>query len=86
MCPQTSSVIIFQDINFWGSAYGTYFAIPYLKQTKGKIIVVASAAGWLPPPRMSFYNVRSFFSIRIPYSLSLTMNFKQFWFNMTSGK
>ncbi|KAK9190736.1 hypothetical protein WN943_019346 [Citrus x changshan-huyou] len=44
------------DINFWGSAYGTYFAIPYLKQTKGKIIVVASAAGWLPPPRMSFYN------------------------------
>ncbi|XP_027340360.1 11-beta-hydroxysteroid dehydrogenase 1B-like [Abrus precatorius] len=44
------------DINFWGSAYCTYFSIPHLRKCKGKIIAIASAAGWLPAPRMLFYN------------------------------
>ncbi|KAK7369635.1 hypothetical protein VNO80_11677 [Phaseolus coccineus] len=44
------------DINFWGSAYGTYFSIPHLRQSKGKIVAVASCAGWLPVPRKSIYN------------------------------
>ncbi|KDP22587.1 hypothetical protein JCGZ_26418 [Jatropha curcas] len=44
------------DINFWGSVYSSHFAIPHLKRTKGKIIVIASCASWLPTPRMSFYN------------------------------
>ncbi|OMO93833.1 Short-chain dehydrogenase/reductase SDR [Corchorus olitorius] len=44
------------DINFWGSVYCTYFAQQHLKKSKGKIIVVASAAGWLHAPRMSFYS------------------------------
>lgn len=48
---------IWQDINFWGSAYGTYFSIPHLRQSKGKIVAVASCTGWLPVPRMSIYNV-----------------------------
>ncbi|KAJ0971224.1 hypothetical protein J5N97_019183 [Dioscorea zingiberensis] len=44
------------DVNFWGSVYTTYFAVPHLKKTRGKIIVNSAAAGWLPTPRMSFYN------------------------------
>ncbi|KAJ9163919.1 hypothetical protein P3X46_023541 [Hevea brasiliensis] len=44
------------DINFWGSVYSSYFAIPHLKRSKGKIIVIALCASWLPAPRMSFYN------------------------------
>ncbi|GLT69232.1 hypothetical protein SLA2020_414000 [Shorea laevis] len=44
------------DINFWGSVYATYFAVSHLKKSKGKIISIASAAGWLPAPRLSFYN------------------------------
>ncbi|XP_072960430.1 11-beta-hydroxysteroid dehydrogenase A-like [Typha angustifolia] len=44
------------DINFWGSVYPTYYALPHLKRTGGKILVNASAAGWSPMPRMSFYN------------------------------
>ncbi|KAK7318298.1 hypothetical protein RJT34_02997 [Clitoria ternatea] len=44
------------DINFWGSAYCTYFSIPHLRRCKGKIIAIASSAGWLPAPRMIFYN------------------------------
>ncbi|KMS97505.1 hypothetical protein BVRB_5g126480 isoform B [Beta vulgaris subsp. vulgaris] len=41
------------DINFWGSVYITQFAIPHLKRTGGKIIVMSSSASWLPTPRMS---------------------------------
>ncbi|KAK2409943.1 11beta-hydroxysteroid dehydrogenase [Trifolium repens] len=44
------------DINFWGSAYSTYFSIPHLRKSKGKIIAIASSAGWLPAPKMMFYN------------------------------
>ncbi|MCD7464128.1 Polycomb protein sop-2 [Datura stramonium] len=44
------------DINFWGSVYMTRFAIPYLRYSGGRIIVLSSSASWLPAPRSSFYN------------------------------
>ncbi|CAN4099161.1 unnamed protein product [Withania somnifera] len=44
------------DINFWGSVYMTSFAIPYLRYSGGRIIVLSSSATWLPAPRSSFYN------------------------------
>ncbi|GMI76686.1 hydroxysteroid dehydrogenase 6 [Hibiscus trionum] len=44
------------DINFWGSAYTTYFALQHLRKSKGKIIVISSCAGWVFAPRTSFYN------------------------------
>ncbi|KAI3919275.1 hypothetical protein MKW98_030411 [Papaver atlanticum] len=44
------------DINFWGAVYPTYFAVPQLRKSNGRIVVMASAAGWLPTPRMSYYN------------------------------
>ncbi|XP_035830381.1 11-beta-hydroxysteroid dehydrogenase-like 4A isoform X2 [Helianthus annuus] len=44
------------DINFWGSVYPTHFAIPHLMKTNGKIVVNASCAGVLNPPRGGFYN------------------------------
>ncbi|XP_071695625.1 11-beta-hydroxysteroid dehydrogenase-like 4A [Rutidosis leptorrhynchoides] len=44
------------DINFWGSVYPTHFAIPHLMETNGKIIVNASVAGVVHPPRGGFYN------------------------------
>ncbi|KAK4734896.1 hypothetical protein R3W88_009157 [Solanum pinnatisectum] len=43
------------DINFWGSIYMTKFAIPYLRRSEGRIIVLSSAASWIPAPRMSLY-------------------------------
>lgn len=46
-----------QDINFWGAANMTRLAIPYLRNTGGKIAVVSSAAAWLPVPRHTIYNV-----------------------------
>ncbi|KAL5731174.1 11beta-hydroxysteroid dehydrogenase [Ranunculus cassubicifolius] len=44
------------DINFWGTLYPTYFAIPHLRKSRGKIAVIASSGGFLPVPRMSVYN------------------------------
>lgn len=38
--------------------YPTYFALPYLKASRGNIVVTASVAGRVPVARMSFYNVR----------------------------
>ncbi|XP_017233884.2 11-beta-hydroxysteroid dehydrogenase A-like [Daucus carota subsp. sativus] len=43
------------DVNFWGSVYSTQFAIPHLKQSRGKIIVISSNAGWYSCPRLSIY-------------------------------
>ncbi|KAI4334879.1 hypothetical protein L6164_013585 [Bauhinia variegata] len=51
-----SLVTPIMDVNFWGAVYGTLFAIPHLKSSKGKIVVVASAGGWFPVPRFSIYN------------------------------
>lgn len=61
------------DINFWGYVYMTYLAIPHLRRSKGKIVVIASSASWMPAPRMCFYNaskaaVISFYeSLRIEF-------------------
>ncbi|XP_027340359.1 11-beta-hydroxysteroid dehydrogenase-like 4A [Abrus precatorius] len=69
------------DVNFWGAVYGTLYAIPHLKMSKGRIIVVASGCGWFPLPRMSIYNaskaaVISFFEtlrIEIGRSIGVTI-------------
>ncbi|KAK4569112.1 hypothetical protein RGQ29_004489 [Quercus rubra] len=44
------------DINFWGSVYSTHYAIPHLRKSKGKIVVISSTAALLASPRFSFYN------------------------------
>jgi len=52
--------MLFQDVNFWGSVQTTFAELPYLKRSGGRIVVTASATGWNPVPRMSFYNVATF--------------------------
>ncbi|KMS97690.1 hypothetical protein BVRB_5g124740 [Beta vulgaris subsp. vulgaris] len=44
------------ETNFWGSVYSTHFAIPHLRTSKGKIIVIASSGAWLPAPRLALYS------------------------------
>ncbi|XP_015865828.3 11-beta-hydroxysteroid dehydrogenase A-like [Ziziphus jujuba] len=44
------------DTNFWGSVYTTRFAIPHLRNSRGKIVVLSSSSAWLPMPRTSIYN------------------------------
>ncbi|PIA51018.1 hypothetical protein AQUCO_01100083v1 [Aquilegia coerulea] len=43
------------DVNFWGSVYSTQFALPHLKMSKGKILVIGSASAWLYGPYISIY-------------------------------
>ncbi|XP_057793716.1 11-beta-hydroxysteroid dehydrogenase B [Salvia miltiorrhiza] len=47
---------IIMDINFWGNVYPTYVALPYLRETNGRIVVNTSVENWLPLPRMSLYS------------------------------
>ncbi|KAF8047439.1 hypothetical protein N665_3028s0001 [Sinapis alba] len=62
------------DINFWGSTYITYFAIPHLRKSKGKIIVITSGAANIPLPLASVYSaskaalVRFFETLRVELS------------------
>uniref|UniRef100_A0A0E0FBZ9 Uncharacterized protein n=1 Tax=Oryza meridionalis TaxID=40149 RepID=A0A0E0FBZ9_9ORYZ len=48
--------LIYLDVNFWGSVQSTFEALPHLKRSRGRIVVAASATGWNPVPRMTFYN------------------------------
>jgi short-subunit dehydrogenase len=52
---QISDVLPIMNTNFLGPVYATHYAIPHLKKTKGKIVAVASPAGWSGVPRMSIY-------------------------------
>nr|CAD1820171.1 unnamed protein product [Ananas comosus var. bracteatus] len=52
------------DVNFWGSVYPTYYALPHLKASCGRIIVTTSVAGRVPTARMSFYNASKAAEIR----------------------
>ncbi|KAL8137559.1 hypothetical protein V2J09_003560 [Rumex salicifolius] len=44
------------DTNFWGSIHSTRYAIPHLRRSKGKIVVLSSAAYWVPTPRLTVYS------------------------------
>ncbi|KAF5730971.1 11-beta-hydroxysteroid dehydrogenase-like 4A [Tripterygium wilfordii] len=53
---QITDFVPIMDTNFWGSAYCTYFAVPHLRKTRGKIVVIASTSSWSPTPGLNFYN------------------------------
>jgi len=52
------SLALFVDVlntNFMGSVYCTYYALPHLIQTKGRIVAVSSLAAKVPLPNYSGY-------------------------------
>ncbi|XP_054822707.1 11-beta-hydroxysteroid dehydrogenase-like 4A [Prosopis cineraria] len=51
-----SNLAPIMDINFWGSVYATHFAVPHLRKSKGKIVVISSLSGWCSLPKLSFYS------------------------------
>ncbi|KAI3766030.1 hypothetical protein L2E82_16078 [Cichorium intybus] len=51
----SSDYVSLMDINFWGSVYTTQFALPHLRNNKGKIAVISSCAGWFAMPRLGIY-------------------------------
>jgi len=55
-CKDTQALHATVDTDFWGPIYMTHFALPELRRTKGKIMVIASIGSWLPHPREAIYN------------------------------
>ncbi|KAL2612422.1 hypothetical protein R1flu_024114 [Riccia fluitans] len=47
---------IIMDTLFWGCVYPSFYALPYLRASKGRIVVVASVASWLNYPGQTVYN------------------------------
>ena len=43
------------QVNFWGSVYCTHYALPHLKNTRGRLVAVLSGAGKFPAPKASLY-------------------------------
>ncbi|GAB4824689.1 hypothetical protein Ancab_007554 [Ancistrocladus abbreviatus] len=67
-CSDITAIKSIMEINYWGSVFTSKFAIPHLRKSRGKIIVIASSAHWSPTPRLSLYSATkaamvSFFEI-----------------------
>ncbi|GAB2250204.1 hypothetical protein Droror1_Dr00013563 [Drosera rotundifolia] len=83
------------EINFWGSVYATKYAIPHLKRSRGKIIVISSVVHRLPQPRSSIYNatkaamVNFFETLRVELGSAITVTIIAPWYTdseMIRGK
>lgn len=48
------------NINFWGTVYNTYYALPSIKKTKGVICSVSSIAGYRGLPARTGYSSSKF--------------------------
>lgn len=48
------------DVNFFGSVYCTYYALPYLIRSRGRIVAVSSLGGMAPLPYNSPYIASKF--------------------------
>jgi len=48
------------DVNFYGQVYCAYHALPYLKQTEGRILAISSLGGKMPIPGNTSYNASKF--------------------------
>ncbi|KAF8116590.1 hypothetical protein N665_0016s0021, partial [Sinapis alba] len=62
------------DINFWGSTYMTYFAIPHLRKTKGKVVVITSGAANIALPVASVYSASKAALLRFFETLRVELN------------
>lgn len=54
--PSPSAMEAVMRVNFWGSVYCIFQALPYLRETKGRIVELISGAGMLPAPGASGYS------------------------------
>jgi short-subunit dehydrogenase len=48
------------DVNFYGALYCTYYAIPHLKLTQGRVVVLSSLGGVLPLPYNTSYTASKY--------------------------
>ncbi len=74
-------------VNYFGAVYCTHFALPYLKQSQGRIVAISSLTGKAGVPTRSGYAaskhavVGFFDTLRIelaPYGVSVTISYPDF--------
>ena len=70
------------DVNFYGTVYCTYYALPYLKETSGRIVNISSLGGVLAVPYNTSY-VASKFAVN-GFSDSLRMELKKTGVSVTT--
>ena len=63
------------DVNFYGAVYCTYYALPHLKETMGRIVNISSLGGLLAIPYNTSYIASKF--AMIGFSDSLRMEVEQ---------
>jgi short-subunit dehydrogenase len=63
------------DVNFYGTVYCTYYALPYLQESRGRIVNISSLGGMLAIPYNTSY-VASKFAV-MGFSDSLRMEVEQ---------
>ena len=61
------------DVNFYGAVYCTYYALPFLKQTSGRIVNVSSLGGLLAIPFNTSYVASKFAMIGFSDSLRMEL-------------
>ena len=61
------------DVNFYGAVYCTYHALPYLKETDGRIVNISSLAGLLAIPFNTSYVASKFAMIGFSDSLRMEL-------------
>ncbi|KAJ4850113.1 hypothetical protein Tsubulata_100585 [Turnera subulata] len=55
-CTQISDYERTMDVNFWGNVRTTHHAVPHLRKSKGRIVVISSVMSWYPIARSTFYS------------------------------
>jgi short-subunit dehydrogenase len=61
------------DVNFYGTVYSTYHALPHLRETKGRIVNVSSLGGKLAIPFNTSYVASKFAMIGFSDSLRMEL-------------
>ena len=61
------------DVNFYGTVYCTYYALPYLKETSGRIVNISSLGGLLAIPFNTSYVASKFAMIGFSDSLRMEL-------------
>jgi NAD(P)-dependent dehydrogenase (short-subunit alcohol dehydrogenase family) len=54
--PNPSAMETVMAVDFWGSVYCIYHALPHLRESRGRIVAVVSGTGKLPAPGASGYS------------------------------
>jgi NAD(P)-dependent dehydrogenase (short-subunit alcohol dehydrogenase family) len=48
------------QVNFWGTLYATYYAVPHLKRSRGSLVAISSLTGRRGIPSYSIYGASKF--------------------------